>query len=121
MKRIVMSVAICVGAAILVFWWTGCMNTNSEPVTGAQYFDLRPSQVDESRRMAESGDKDAAFRLYLYYGSVACDRARSDFWLRKAADMGHILAKQHLEVEAATKEFPKADGDSGAPGPNPFE
>jgi hypothetical protein len=90
-------------------------------ITGAQYFELTPTQLDENLRMASDSNANAAFRLYQHYAFGVADETTGACWLRKAADLGHKQAKQHLDVEAATEKFRKADGGTGAPAKDPFE
>ena len=94
---------------------------NADSITGAQYFELTPTQVNENRRMANEGDAEAAFRLYQHYAFGVADEGTGAHWLRKASDLGNKKAKQHLDVEAATEKSRKADGCTGAPTKDPFE
>ena len=115
------TVVVTCGSFVFLCLSSGCMNRNADSITGAQYFELTPTQVNENRRMANEGDAEAAFRLYQHYAFGVADEGTGAHWLRKASDLGNKKAKQHLDVEAATEKSRKADGCTGAPTKDPFE
>jgi TPR repeat protein len=97
------------------------MNRKAISITGAHYFELTPTQVDENRHLGNEGNAEAAFRLYEHYAFGVGDEGTAVHWLRKAGELGHKKAKQHLDVEATTEESRRADGGTGAPAKDPFE
>lgn len=67
-------------------------------ISGSQSFLLSSAQVKEMRGLADKGDSEAAFKLYLHYSFGMNDQKNGLYWLKKAADLGNTTAKQHLDT-----------------------
>ena len=79
----------------------------NEPICPSSVFYLTPSQIIKNKRLVEKGNPEAAFKLNLYYEFCTDDQESALYWLKKASDLGHVIAKQNLELiqEERKKDF----------------
>ncbi|TWU40553.1 hypothetical protein Poly41_13860 [Novipirellula artificiosorum] len=69
-------------------------------------FMLSEGQLAALRRKAEDGDADAAYRIGMFIAwfpktamnNYDFDKSDETYWLRKAADQGHVDALQYLAI-----------------------
>lgn len=73
-------------------------NEEDHQISGAQSFLLSSDEVRRMTELAQGGDSQAAFQLYMHYSFGLDEQKKGEVWLRKAAALGHPLAKQHLDV-----------------------
>jgi len=59
-------------------------------------YHLTPKQIARYERLAETGDADAAYKIYEYYEYYLFDHETAFFWLNNAADLGSKNAKDGL-------------------------
>ncbi len=88
---IIILVMVLMGACL-----ANSMNNNNKGVSINQSLDLLPAQEADLAKRANSGDSDAAFKLYKFYDLVQLDREKGIYWLTKAAEEGHVGAQYNL-------------------------
>lgn len=57
---------------------------------------IRPEELPLLKRSAESGNVEASFRLGLYFDALTNRTEEAIYYLRKAADGGHRVARYNL-------------------------
>lgn len=67
-------------------------------ICGNESMHLAPPQIEENIQLAENGDSEAAFKLYLYYEIWKGDEKSAMEWLKKSADLGNETAIDNLGV-----------------------
>lgn len=85
---------------------------NSEPVCTATAFSLNAAEIADNTDQANHGNAGAAFRLYLYYDLSEYSPTNRLYWLKRAVELGHPIAKYNLaycyEYDAPTKNYKEA-------------
>mgnify|MGYP001348948488 CR=1 FL=1 len=120
MDRKFVGLAIC-SCWIFLLLSGGCATEKNEDIVLSHQFELTKDQVEKNRQRAINGDAEAAFRLYEHYVWGLGDRVRGDNWLRRAAELGHEMARQHLSVDTENKKIDTSNVEALGPVPSPFE
>jgi hypothetical protein len=76
---------------------TAATNKNG-PVAGNDSFYISPDKIQFLEREAMNGSAEAAFQLSNHYFMVELNNDAGLIWLRKAAEMGHIIAAYNMYV-----------------------
>jgi TPR repeat protein len=101
--------AIAIGVAA-----NGCLlpGGRSDELAANEDLNLTNEEVKSLAVAADSGDFNAAFRLYLFYAVVSLDHDAAERWLRRAATSGHLTAQYNLGIELMGRGGPseKAEG-----------
>jgi len=84
-------------------------------------YELTVNQIDRLQLLAMKGDAEAAYRLYLHYAFWVNDEAKASYWLEKAVELGHEMAKMHQKAAEESKRIDTTNVSVGQPVPNPFE
>jgi TPR repeat protein len=83
----------------------GCSNRVGVVSTNASSF-LTGAQVTNLTQKAQFGDRDAAFKLYLFYNEIKLDRDTSLKWLTKAAECGDAGAQYEIGLAYDGEFYP---------------
>jgi TPR repeat protein len=107
-----------VGLMILQFVFSGCATSrspNQRYVAMNESFRLTWSERQQCKRAARIGDADAAMRLSQYFTFYEMDGTKRDYWLLRAAQLGHPVAQYNLGVSALQKatDWFKLAADAG--------
>ena len=68
----------------------------TEPITGAQSFNLTDVEQQALQQKANEGDAGAALRLARFYAFAKNDAAQEMIWLTRAAELGDASAQYNL-------------------------
>ena len=74
------------------------LNFDGQLDSTASVYGLNDEEIRELIMRAESGDSDAAFRLYQFYRFSKMDMDAAIVWLSKSAELGNSTAVHNLEV-----------------------
>lgn len=96
MKIITTSFVVCLGC-IIIICFDGCKK-RAGATCGANEFKLSQTQLATDQHKADNGDAEAAFRVYNHYSFGMGNDETGKIWLIRAVNLGHEMAKQHLEV-----------------------
>ncbi len=101
--KILFFLVLLVTVGLFVFCFTGCSKEKTERTPGESFY-LSNNDIKQLSLQAEKGDGTAAFRLYKYYELYLEDHKLSFYWLKKAAENGHVIAEYNLGVEFLDNE-----------------
>lgn len=88
--------AVFIPVSLLLVYRNHQENAVSAPISSGSTFYLSAPDIEALRLEADSGDKEAAFKLYQHYTFAALDSEESQRWLEKAARLGHKAAQYNL-------------------------
>jgi TPR repeat protein len=92
------SATLSIAISLCVFCLTGCSKEKAEKTPGQSFY-LSQDDIKQLSLQGEKGDGTAAFRLFQYYELYLEDGKQSFYWLKKAAENGHVIAQYNLGLE----------------------